>query len=244
MHAIHQRMSEYIHTARFLLFFTSFAALFSMGMTAHASVDNLQALRQDAAIWLKQQVAKTYPQAQSTVEIGALDKRLRLQACERYDYFLPAGARLWSGGSMGVRCRAPSPWTLYLTYNVQLTGSALTVQSPLPSRHLLAPKDVSSSLVRFEQDPGLYLLSIPTGAITQRPLAANQPLLIQDLVLPDVIRAGARVRVRVQGEGFTVSQEGKALNAAKAGGSVQVKMPTGRIVRGMANQAGEVEIQP
>jgi len=244
MHAIHQRTSEYIHTIRFLLFFTAFAALSGTSLSAHGSTIDLQSLRQAAAIWLRQQVSQAYPQAQSSIDIGVLDKRLRLNDCARYDFFLPSGARLWSGGSMGVRCVAPTTWTLYLTYNVQLTGTALTLRSPLPSRHLLAPNDVTSSPVRYEQDPGLYLSSIPDGAVTQRPMAANQPLLAQDLILPDVIRAGARVRVRVQGEGFTVSQEGKALNAAKAGGSVQVKMPTGRIVRGMANQAGEVEILP
>jgi flagella basal body P-ring formation protein FlgA len=143
-----------------------------------------------------------------------------------------------------MKCTAPTKWALYLTYQVHLTGPSLTALHPLPARHLLGPGDVTLTNVRYEQDPGSYLREIPAGAVTQRPMNANQPILVYDLILPDVIQAGAKVRVRAQGRGFSVAQEGKALNAAKAGGTVQVKMPTGRIVRGMANQAGEVEIRP
>jgi flagella basal body P-ring formation protein FlgA len=201
-------------------------------------------MRPAAQAWLARQVEQAHPDSVSRVEIAPLDSRLRLGACNQYQFFLPPGARLWSGGSLGVKCVTPSKWTLYLNYQVQLTGPGLVAARPLPARHLLEPSDVALANVRYEFDPGGYLREIPHGATTQRPLNANHPVLIHDLVLPDVIRAGSRVRVRVHGQGFSVAQEGKALNAAKAGAPVQVKMPNGRIVRGMANQAGDVEIRP
>lgn len=204
----------------------------------------LPALRQEAAAWLSKQVAEVYPDSLAQVEMGPLDERLRLAACDRVQFFLPVGARLWSGGALGVKCAAPSPWSLFLTYQVQLTGPALLAQRPLPARHPLGLGDVALGNVRYEQDPGSYVREIPPGATTLRPMNANQPILVQDLLLPDIIQAGAKVRVRVQGRGFSVAQEGKALNSSKAGGPVQVKMPTGRIVRGVANGAGEVEVRP
>lgn len=235
----------YIHTTRLpILFLAAWMCVAGSATTAHADSRQMQAMRQEAAAWLSSQVERTYPDALSRVEIGPVDSRLRLGACEDYRFLLSPGARLWSGGSLGVKCVAPAHWTLYLTYQIQLTGPALTALRPLPARHLLSPGDVMMGNVRYEQDPGGYLREIPAGATTQRPLNASQPILVYDLVLPDVIKAGSKVRVRVQGRGFTVAQEGKALNAAKAGGSVQVKMPTGRIVYGTANQAGEVEIRP
>lgn len=205
---------------------------------------NLQALRQEASAWLSKQVAEAYPDSLARVEMGPLDERLRLGPCERLQFFLPVGARLWSSGSLGVKCATPSLWSLFLTYQVQVTGPALLSQRPLPARHLLGMGDVILGNVRYEQDPRSYLRELPSGATTQRPMSSGQPILIQDLVLPDIIQAGARVPVRVQGRGFSITQEGKALNSAKAGSPIQVKMPSGRIVRGVANPAGEVEIRP
>lgn len=216
----------------------------TLPFTPLAQGKDMNGMRQEAQTWLARQVEQAYPDSIVRVEVGPLDSRLRMADCENLRFFLSTGARLWGGGSLGMKCVAPSTWILYLTYQVQLTGPALTAQRPIPARQLLGPGDATLSNVRYEQDPGSYLREIPPGAVTQRSMNRNQPILVHDLILPDVIQAGAKVRVRVQGRGFSVAQEGKALNTSKAGGTVQVKMPTGRIVRGMANQAGEVEIRP
>jgi flagella basal body P-ring formation protein FlgA len=216
----------------------------STALPANATGMDMQAMRHEAAVWLAREVERTYPETVPQIEIGMVDSRLRMGTCSRLHFFLPGGARLWSGGSMGVKCEKPNKWTLYLTYRVQLSGPALTAQRPLPARHLLGLEDLVLTNVKYEQDPGSYLREIPAGAATQRPVNAGQTVLVYDLLLADVIQAGAKVRVKVNGQGFSVAQEGKALNAAKAGGSVQVKMPTGRIVRGTATQAGDVEIRP
>jgi flagella basal body P-ring formation protein FlgA len=227
-----------------LQFLVFVAALMAAPLAVHAGGKSIAAMRQEAAAWLRGEAAQAYPDAMARVDIGKVDSRLHLGSCDAFHFFLPAGARLWSSGSLGVKCTTPARWTLYLTYQVQLTGPALTAQYPLPAHHLLSEADLSLGNVRYEQDPGAYLRAIPFRAATQRPMNAGQAILVYDLLLPDVIQAGSKVRVRVNGQGFSVAQEGKALNAAKAGGSVQVKMPSGRIVRGTATAAGEVEIRP
>lgn len=205
---------------------------------------DLTALRQAAAAWLTTQATQAYPDVQARVEIGPVDDRLRLESCASPAFFLPAGARLWSGGSLGVKCVAPAAWSLYLSYQSSLTGPALSLRHAVAARHLLAPGDVEPVRTRYLQDPGQYPRTLPAGATTLRPMAASQALLIQDLHLPEVIQAGALVRVRVNGAGFSVTQEGKALNAAQAGAGVRVRMPGGRVVRGLATAAGEVEVRP
>lgn len=221
-----------------------FAWFTVLSLPVHGAARDLAEMRLMAADWLARQVEQTYPDSLAQVEMGALDSRLRLGACNSPQFFLPAGSSLWSGGSLGMKCAAPAKWTLYLTYRVRLTGPSLTALRPLPARHMLGAADVTLSNVRYEQDPGSYLREIPVGASTQRPMSAGQPIQVHDLLLPSVVQAGAQVRVRVEGAGFSVAQEGKALNAAQAGGTVQVRMPSGRIVRGMATQAGEVMIRP
>lgn len=218
------------------------AALLAMP-PAHAAEAG-DGLRRKAQAWLAAEVARAYPDTQQTVEIGAVDGRLQLPACDAPRFFLPPGSRLWAGGSLGARCEAPKRWSLYLGYEVRLSGPALLSTRPLPARQPIGAGDVQRATVRYAQDPGAYPREIPPKATTLRPIPAGQPIMVFDLALPDVIQAGARVQVRVSGTGFSVAQEGQALNAARAGAPVRVKMPSGRIVRGIASQTGEVDIDP
>jgi len=207
-----------------------------------AASKNLEGIRHDARIWLTGEALRVYTGSTPLVQIDRLDERLRLPECADMRFFLPPGSRLFGGGSVGVQCLAPKKWDVYLTYHVALSGPALTALHPLPAGQLLTGADVSLNEVKYEQEPGAYLTRIPANALTRRPIMAGQPVFVFDLRLPDVIQAGALVRFFARSDRFSVSSEGKALNAAKAGEPVQVKMGNGRIVTGHANEHGEVEV--
>lgn len=216
----------------------------SPGATGPAHATAAPELRQAAKQWLHQQVMQNHPDTEARIEIGPLDARLRLAACPQVRFSLPSGARLWRNGSLSARCEAPSRWQVYLSYRIELSGPALVSQRALPARHPIVAADVALARVRYQHEPGAYPLTLPAGAVTVRATPAGQPILIRDLALPNVIQAGATVRIRVRGAGFSVTQEGVALNPAQAGGEVRVRTPSGRIVHGHATAAGEVEIRP
>lgn len=211
---------------------------------AWAGDQDHNALRGQAAGWLKQQAGANFPGTSAKVEVGQIDARLRLGACSQPEFFLPAGARLWGTGSLGVRCAAPANWSLYLTYRVRLNGPALVARHPLPARQALSAGDVSLAGLDYQTNPASYLQTLPVGAVLSRPIPAGQAILLESLISPTVIQAGRKVRMRVAGPGFTIAQEGIALNSAKAGEAVRIKTGSGRIVQGMAGQDGEVEIHP
>jgi flagella basal body P-ring formation protein FlgA len=98
--------------------------------------------------------------------------------------------------------------------------------------------------VDYRQAPDTYPRELPPTARLSRPLAAGQPVLIDMLILPDVIQAGKKIRVRSAGSGFDVSQEGVALNSAAPGETVKARMPSGRIVHGTATRDGQVAVSP
>jgi flagella basal body P-ring formation protein FlgA len=50
------------------------------------------------------------------------------------------------------------------------------------------------------------------------------------------------VHLIVQGRGFTVSSEGEALGKAAPGERLQVRTPSGQVVTGVVNAAGQVEV--
>ena len=80
---------------------------------------------------------------QISVTVGAIDPRLNLAACAAPDPFLPNGARAWGKTTVGVRCTAPSPWTVYIPAMVQVQGDYLAAAVPLAQGQTIGPNDVA-----------------------------------------------------------------------------------------------------
>jgi flagella basal body P-ring formation protein FlgA len=203
-------------------------------------------LRRQAADFLLEQAAENHPGSKAQVEMGAVDPRLRFPACPTPEFFLPPGNRGWGNGNLGVRCTSPEPWSLYIGYQVRLSGPALVAKRPLAARAPLAAADWEIKEVDYANDPGAYprdLRHFP-GATLVRPVVAGTPLAIDMLRRPQVVRSGQRVRVVVEGSGFQISQEGIAQNNAHAGEIVKVKLDQKHFVQGTAQADGTIEVRP
>ena len=71
---------------------------------------DLDALRQLAEQYLQAQSAGL--QGQVAIKVGTLDARMNLAACAAPEAFQQPGARAWGKTTVGVRCGAPTPWTV------------------------------------------------------------------------------------------------------------------------------------
>jgi flagellar biosynthesis anti-sigma factor FlgM len=69
-------------------------------------------------------------------------------------------------------------------------------------------------------------------------MAAGQPLRSELLSAPWAVQQGQSVRLLTSGAGFTISNEGKALNNAGEGQLVRVRTASGQVVSGVARVAG------
>jgi flagella basal body P-ring formation protein FlgA len=192
---------------------------------------------------LEQRALTTFPGIRAQAKVGDIDARLRLPACPEPRFFLPANAPLWGRGSLGVRCEAPA-WSIYLSYQNRLSGPALVATRPLAARESPGATDLELRQIEYTQSPDLYPRALPADARVNRPIAAGQAVVIGSLTLSNVIQAGRKVRLQARTSGFTINQEGTALNTAAPGEMVRVKTPGGRIVQGTANQDGTVEVRP
>lgn len=211
-------------------------------LAAISAPATLDALRAHVEQFAHQQLAGQ--PGEIRVEVGALDPALRLPACQRLEVFLPAGVRLWGSVSLGVRCAAGANWTVYVPVTVRVQAPVVTAARPLPAGRLLTVEDLAVQT----QD----LTQLPPGVLTDPAQAVGQTLnvglmpgypLRQDMLrAPWVIRQGQTVKLIAQGGGFRVSAEGRALNNASAGQSVQVRTPSGQTVTGVARADGSVEV--
>jgi flagella basal body P-ring formation protein FlgA len=86
-------------------------------------------------------------------------------------------------------------------------------------------------------DPGQAIGK--TLAVT---LSADRPLRADMLRQPMVVRQGQNVRVVSGGAGFQVSGEGRAMANALAGQVVQVRLASGQVISGIAQNDGSIAV--
>lgn len=182
---------------------------------------------------------------QVSLAIGSLDARNRLPECQQLEAFLPAGARAWGQVSVGVRCLAPVAWTVYVPSRVEVIGEFLVTARPLRPGQILGPADVERRSGDLAQLGSRTIMEIEQalGQHVRFAVAAGQPLRSDMLRIPPAVQQGQTVRIVGVGTGFTIANEGKAMNRAGEGEAVKVRLGNGQVVNGIARQGGVVEVR-
>lgn len=197
------------------------------------------------------QVAEQFLQAQSaalpgkvTITVGALNQKMALAACAAPEAFQQPGARAWGKTTVGVRCAAPTPWTVYIQATVNVVADYVAAAVPLVQGQTIE----AGQLVMVKGDLG----ALPNGVVTDMgqaigrtsvtSLPSGAPLRLDLLKSKPVVQQGQMVRVVSSGNGFSVSAEGKAIGNAGAGQVVQVRTAAGAILSGVAKAGGLVEV--
>ena len=180
------------------------------------------------------------------ITVAPLDPRTQVAACSALDPFTPGGNRLWGKTMVGVRCLAPTAWTIYVPVQVRVFGPYLVTNRAISAGQILSAADLDS------RDGDLTLL--PTGIITapaqgigkslKNSVAGGQPLRAEMLLSPPVVQQGQDVGLIYKGSGFAVSNEGKALNTAADGQMARARTGSGQTVSGIARPGGIIEIGP
>jgi flagella basal body P-ring formation protein FlgA len=180
----------------------------------------------------------------ASIEVGAIDPRMSLAACPAPQAFQQPGARAWGKTTVGVRCAAPSAWTVYIQASVSVQGDYVAAAVPLAQGQTIQ----QSQLVLMKGD----LASMPNGVVTDMAQAVGRsstvslpsgaPLRLDALKSKPVVQQGQLVRVVSSGAGFKVSAEARAIGTASEGQVVQVRTPAGAIISGVAQAGGLVEV--
>jgi flagella basal body P-ring formation protein FlgA len=221
-----------------------FVASLAFGVLAHAAGTHAHASIQRAIEEFLGAQTSGLP-GQVTFNVGVIDPRLALSQCGALEVFTPPGARLWGTSSVGVRCTAPQPWTIYVGVTVRVTGPYVASARAITGGQRLAQGDLALMHGDLTQMPA-GVLTEPSQAIGKTvtaPLAAGQPLRSDLLRTPFVVQQGQTVRVFTNGPGFRVSAEGRALVNASAGQVAQVRSAGGQTVSGVALEDGSVEVR-
>jgi len=192
--------------------------------------------------YLKEQT-RNFP-GETTFTLGRIEGALRIGPCDAMEPFLPSGARLWGKATVGVRCLGPTNWTVYVPARIAVQGRYVVAARPLGTGRALEAGDLlerEGNLAALPQNI-LTAASQAIGKSLKNSVAEGQPLRVDLLVTPSVIRQGDKVRLVAKGQGFSISSEGRAMNNASEGELVRVQAANGQIVNGRALAGGVVEV--
>ena len=229
-------MKKYIVIAFLLLH-----CMAAMAESAAAMQDHAQ-IRRVAADFVRQQSASLAGKV--SYKIGDIDRRITMPACPRIEAFLPAGSPFIGNTSIGVRCMKSNGWSIFVPVQIKVSLNLLLSARQLPSGHVLQKQDLISRTIEVSQTEGLTDPKQAIGMVLRYSIAAGQILRETMLRQPFSVKQGQIVHLVVQGDGFSIRSEGAALANAGEGKSVRIRSISGRVIGGVAQANGEVEIEP
>ncbi|HEJ9094163.1 TPA: flagellar basal body P-ring formation chaperone FlgA [Serratia odorifera] len=185
--------------------------------------------------------------AQFSASPVAVTVRVRTPAaqwppCQRPQLALASNARRWGNISISARCGQQRS---FIQTQVQVVGRYLVSARSISAGSILTAADVTLKTGRLDTLPPRMLVDSrrALGAVSLRNLGPGQPLTLSMLRRAWVIKAGQPVQVTAQGEGFSISGAGKAMNNAAADDRVRVRMSSGQIVSGIAGDDGAIRVK-
>lgn len=176
---------------------------------------------------------------------GALDPRLKLPHCEALEAFLPPGARLWGNSTVGVRCTRPQKWQVYVPVQVSVWNEVVVTTRALERGQTLGAEDMTMQTLDLTQLPqGVYADPGPlAGKLTRVRIGGGVPLRPDMLRSAPVVLHGDTVRIVYAREGIHVMSEARAMGSAGVGESVQVRTASGKVLKGVVQAPGVVELR-
>jgi len=181
------------------------------------------------------------------VEVGTLDSRLRLVACDQplETYDSPNGL---SGGRgvVGVRCSGSKPWKLYVPVKVAVIEPVVVSRRPLVRGQTLQADDVMLEEIDVSRLRKAYFTDAGdvVGLRSKRAVAAGTTLHAGLLQREKLVKRGSQVEIVAVGDGLHVRMQGKALADGGRGDRIKVKnLNSGRVVTGTVAGAGVIQIR-
>jgi len=175
--------------------------------------------------WITRYLTEQYqlgPAAVSALRLAPWDERLRLARCDEALRIVLSPEPRPGQARLQVHCDRSGGWRLNLRaeWPAESGQMILAARRSLPRGHVLGAADlveIPAATPELAGSVGIDQAERVMGQILAAPLRAGQPLSERSLRARSLIEVGDQVMVSVNGEGFGIRAEFRALSAATAG---------------------------
>lgn len=199
------------------------------------------AIRRAIDDWLQSQLVGL--PGEVSHEIGTIGNT-RLTPCSRFDIGRPPGAPAWGRGHVTVRCLETPGWRINVPVHIRVKADYYVAARPISQGQAITAEDLTTQIGDLADLPARIVTdgNLAIGKMAGVTIPAGTPLRTDMLRAMTVIRQGQTVKVVSRGNGFEVTNEGRAMSNAAEGQLAQVRMAGGQIVSGIAKAGGTIEI--
>jgi flagella basal body P-ring formation protein FlgA len=165
-----------------------------------------------------------------------------LAHCDAFQVYLPSGRKIRTNTTVAVRCQHQDSSPLYVRANVEVQGTYYVASHTIGINQAITDDMIearSGDLLRADA----HALTPPqqlVGRFTTQRILAGQPIRMSATRSAQAIQRGDSVRVEARGPGLYISNQGEALTTADIGGSIDVRMPNAKVIRGIVAGSGIV----
>ncbi len=222
----------------------SLILLLFISFQANASSDVI--IYKNLYSFLKEKTSKL--DGKITVSIKEVDlEKFNFSNCQQLDFFIPNGSREVGQTTVGIKCldkEAPKPNSVILQAEIIQEKKYLVVSRKMNVGEEIKQEDikeefgdVSKFYFKYYQDPKEVV-----GKKIKNLMPEGHTIRDSNLALPTVIQYNQNVMV-VDGVGnYRVTASGKAMSMAYEGQQVRIKMPSNKIILGIAQADGSVKL--
>ncbi len=219
-------------------FMPSFSVMAATGLMDHEDI------RRHVRQYLQNRTAEQ-GLTDATIEIGHIDKRLKLSNCESGLEVVFANKRLPGNVSLAVRCNSDKPWKIYMQATVNAYAMIYVARAPISRGSTFNASDLIKQRHNITSLNGNYVAEMKNlkGQVARRHIRTGEIIKPSVAVKSKLIKRGEQVTIIAETAGIKVRMMGKAMNDASAGEQVRVKNNNSRrIVEGIAITRGIVKI--
>lgn len=176
--------------------------------------------------------------------IGPIPNPTLVRQCRSVELAAGQGARSYGRTRVSVKCTEGARWNVLVPVQISLIADYVVSARPIPGGQTLTTDDLSLKTGDLGELPdGIVTdLAQALGRIARINLSAGQPLRADLLKARLAVRSGQTVKIHSRGVGFSVTNEGVALNQGAVGEVIKVRLSGGQVISGTAKADGEVEI--
>ncbi len=210
-----------------------------------ADTEPLERLQDTARAFLAQLLA-TDGAAETRIEIGPLDNRLRLVRCNRAPIAqLAPGARTDGNTSVNIRCSDPVRWSIFVPVRVERYTQVVVVARPLSREQVIRPGDLGLERMETSKLAKGYFIDMEplVGLEARRRLIPGQVLTSAQVAKRQLVKRGQQVILFSTRPGLSVRMKGKALEDGTEGQRIRVRNGSSkRIVEGYVEASGAIRV--
>lgn len=234
---------KYLNILLHLILVASLLPFSALSQTTQQFIDHEQ-IRQQAKHFL---ISKTKEMNfnDTQIEVGRIDRRLRLASCASALDISLGHSRLPGNVSLAVQCHTGKSWKIYIQASVSAFQDIYVARSPIQRGTSIRQADISLERRDITTLNGNYL----ANAQQIKPYVAKRNIRKGEIIKPfmlvksKLIKRGEQVTLIAETSGITVRMMGQALNDATAGQQVRVRNNNSkRVVEGTALSRGIVQI--